>query len=243
LLLKKTGKNEMENTLYIFPPENGLLSSSPFCAKVEIFLKINNLPYKTVAGNPMKSKKGKLPTLQDSAGKMVDDSRFILKHLINKNNLKIDEHLNAEEKAKGHAMQRLCEESLYFPMLYFTFIDDRGFGDFKKTIEKTLPPVIKQLIIPLIRKNVRKSLHGQGTGRQMPEEITKLARDDIDSLAALIGKGPFVLGDKPTSYDASIAAFVAAMVIPQKENPILEYAKTKKELVDYNERIQEILKK
>src|SRR5205085_2722839 len=105
----------------------------PFCAKVEYFLKINNLPYKTEFGNPMKSKKGKLPTLLDTDGAMVEDSRFIIKHLSKKHNLSIDDHLKPEEKAKGHIMQKLCEESLYFTFMYFIFIDEKGFEKMKKS--------------------------------------------------------------------------------------------------------------
>ncbi len=231
----------MENILYTFPPADGLLSYSPFCSKVEMFLRMNNLPYKTINSNPMKSKKGKLPTLRDSDGVMIDDSRFILKHLIKKHNLRIDDEFDSNSKAKGHLMQKVCEESLYFSVIYFKFIDENGWAGVKKNFSKSLPPVIKGLIMPLIRKNIRKTLYLQGTGRQSPEEIKQLAFDDLDALAAMIGEGPFALGDKISSYDASIGAFIEAIIIPKTDNPIAVYAKTKNELVAYNNRIQSII--
>jgi len=231
----------MEIILYTFPPADGLLSFSPFCAKVEMFLKMNNLPYKTINSNPMKSKKRKLPTIMDSDGVMVDDSRFILKHLIKKHNLTIDDGLDTKAMAKGHLMQKICEESLYFMGMYFKFVDNNGWEAVKINMAKSLPPGLKGIIMPLLRKNIRKTLYLQGTGRQTPEEIKQLAFDDIDALAAMIGEGPFALGEKLSSYDASIGAFVASLIIPETNNPIAIYAKTKNELVDYNKRIQSVL--
>lgn len=232
-----------ENILYTLPGRDGLLSSSPFCAKVEMFLLLNKLPYKTESGNPMKTKKGKLPVLTDTDNLTVDDSRFILKHLIKKYNLTLDDNLTPQEKAKGHIMQRLCEESLYFYGLYFAFIDEKGWAEVKNSLEEMLPPIIRNIVPRFLRNNIRKSLHGQGTGRQTPEEIKRLAFEDIDALAVMIGEGPFVLGEKLTSYDATIAAFVASYIVRTNDSPIVAYAKTKKELVDYNQRIQDLIKK
>jgi glutathione S-transferase len=232
-----------KNILYILPGRDGLLSASPFCAKAETFLLLAGLPYKTEMGNPMKTKKGKLPVLQDTDGVMVDDSRFIIKHLVKKYNLTIDDQLDAKARAKGHIMQRLCEESLYFYSMYFAFIDDNGWAIAKEGLEKQMPPVIRSIIPPLIRRSIRKALYGQGTGRQSQEEIKHLAFEDLDALAEMIGEGPYALGEKISSYDASIGAFVASWVVPKRENPLGVYARSKKELVAYNERIQSLIRK
>ena len=51
-------------TLHQFPPAWGLPNASPFCMKVETYLRMCNLPYTTVnVLNPAKGPKGKLPTL------------------------------------------------------------------------------------------------------------------------------------------------------------------------------------
>ena len=106
-----------------------------------------------------------------------------------------------------------------------------------------MPPVIRTIVPRFLRNNIKKSLHGQGTGRQTPEEIKKLAFEDLGALAAMIGEGLFALGEKITSYDATIGAFVASYIFRTSESPILTYAKTKSELVAYNERIQKLIKK
>ena len=49
-------------TLHQFPSAWGLPNASPFCMKVETYLRMCNLPYTTVnVLNPAKGPKGKLP--------------------------------------------------------------------------------------------------------------------------------------------------------------------------------------
>ncbi len=68
-------------TLYQFPPCWDLPNASPFCMKVENYLRMSNLPYRTVSVlNPAKGPKGKLPFITDN-GQTVADSSFILDYL------------------------------------------------------------------------------------------------------------------------------------------------------------------
>ena len=68
-------------TLYQFPPAWGLPNASPFCMKVETYLRMCNLPYTTVnVLNPAKGPKGKLPYITDGSN-IVADSGLILDYL------------------------------------------------------------------------------------------------------------------------------------------------------------------
>lgn len=63
-----------------FKPALGLMNLSPFCMKVEVFLRLAGLPYRCVDATPLRSPKGKLPVLRDG-GAVVCDSSAIVAHL------------------------------------------------------------------------------------------------------------------------------------------------------------------
>ena len=67
--------------LYQFQPAFGLPNASPFCMKVENYLRMAVLPYE-IAPNAshFKAPKGKLPYIEDGA-KVVADSSFIIEYL------------------------------------------------------------------------------------------------------------------------------------------------------------------
>ena len=48
-----------------FHPAFGLMNASPFCMKVEVFLRLAGLPYRCADALPKRMPKGKLPTLRD----------------------------------------------------------------------------------------------------------------------------------------------------------------------------------
>jgi len=67
--------------LHQFAPAFGLPNASPFCMKLETYLRMAGLPYETVNdGNVLKAPKGKLPWIDDD-GTRVADSSFIIEHL------------------------------------------------------------------------------------------------------------------------------------------------------------------
>ena len=57
-----------------FPPMLGLMNASPFCMKVEVFLRLAGLEYRTVSTSPLRAPKGKLPVIRD-------EGRTILAHV------------------------------------------------------------------------------------------------------------------------------------------------------------------
>ena len=68
-------------TLYQFPPVWGLPNASPFCMKVETYLRMTGLPYQFARGADIrKAPKGKFPVIEDN-GKIIPDSSFIVEYL------------------------------------------------------------------------------------------------------------------------------------------------------------------
>ena len=64
-----------------FPPAFGLLNASPFCMKVEVFLRLAGLPYScNTRLPPFRSPTGKFPALRDGTT-WIGDSEAILAYL------------------------------------------------------------------------------------------------------------------------------------------------------------------
>lgn len=67
--------------LHQYPSVWSLPSLSPFCVKVETYLRMAAIPYQIVwQNNPRRGPKGKFPVLEDK-GKMIPDSSFIIDYL------------------------------------------------------------------------------------------------------------------------------------------------------------------
>lgn len=193
-------------TLYHFGDAFGF-DPSPFCLKLEVYLRLAGLPFEKRRGNVRRAPKGQLPYIDDG-GRIVADSRSIIDYLKATYGDPLDGHLSAAEKANLHAWQRMVEESLYWTIVYSRWIDDAGWRVFGPLVFGFLPPPLRWVVPPLIRKRVARTLHGQGTLRHSLEEIYALGGRDVDALATLLGERPYMLGDKPTSLDAVATGFL-----------------------------------
>jgi glutathione S-transferase len=72
----------------------------------------------------------------------------------------------------------------------------------------------------MIRRQLRRTLHGQGIGRHSPEEIVALETRSIDATADFLGTQPFLMGPEPTGLDAAAFAFVTGVLCPLFETPL-----------------------
>lgn len=198
-------------TLYQFPPAFGLPNPSPFCFKVENYLRMTGEPYETRVGNPRSSPKGKLPFIKDG-GVVVSDSAHIVQHLVRTRGDKLDGRLAPRERALGHAVRRMLEEGTYFGLVYARWVDDAGFDAAGGEMFQSMSPVARALVIPIARRMVRKQTHAQGTGRHAPEDIYSMVADDVASLADILGDQPYFLGAEPASVDATAYAFLATLL-------------------------------
>lgn len=101
-------------TLYQFPPAYGLPNASPFCMKVETYLRMAGLPYRSEYGFHIpKAPKGKLPYIEDD-GRVIADSGLILDYLKATHGNPLDGHLSPAERATALAFVRLLDEHFFW---------------------------------------------------------------------------------------------------------------------------------
>src|SRR5687768_6031520 len=133
-------------TLYQVPPAFGTLSSiSPFCAKLETYLKMRGLPYESKVANFMKAPKGKVPWVEIDGGAPMGDSGLIIEELEKKHGL--DAHLDPATRARGHAIKRMLEEHTYFGNVVLRWGDANSWPHVRDYFKRILPAVIGPLIL------------------------------------------------------------------------------------------------
>ncbi len=225
--------------LHKFRAHWGLPDPSPFCVKVETYLRMADLPFERVEHATMlKAPKKKLPYLTDGA-RTVPDSGFILDYLKATYGDPLDGRLAVEEQARGHAVRRMLEESLYWPMVYSRWMEDRNWAVIKPLFFGGLPPIAREVLPLVARRRVRTTLWLQGMGRHSREEVYELGRQDLSALAAHLGSMPYLFGDRPTSFDAVAYGFLVNLLVPPIESPLKEHASASPHLASYCTRIRE----
>ena len=223
-------------TLYTFGPALGLPDPSPFVTKAEILLKMSGQPFTSQPGNMRKAPKQKLPYLDDD-GVLVGDSTFIRLHLEHKYGIDFDAGLTPEQRATAWAFQTMAEEHLYWALVSERWMDDANFDRGPKMFFQALPALIRPLVTAMIRKSVRRTLHGQGFGRHSCEEIATLADRDFKAISDYLGTKAYIFGDTPTAVDATLYAFVLGCLCPIFTGPVRERAERYPALKSYKDRM------
>jgi len=169
--------------------------------------------------------KGKLPCVKFPDGKLVGDSQMIIEELASRTQSSLDANLSSEQQALSHLVRRTLEESTYWNW----GIEKRWRrkSNFQKVtapryFADALPGFLKPCfgcIAGLIRNSVVKAYDGQGMGRHSEVEATKLATDDLRAIEVSMGTGPFFHGEKKSSIDAVLYAFVGAFLYQKAVYP------------------------
>ncbi|XP_077992367.1 failed axon connections homolog [Glandiceps talaboti] len=208
---------------------------SPFAIKVETYLRMANIPYKSVHGKK-KSPKGKVPWIEYN-GETVSDSSFIIEFLNKKLDVDLQKELSNEQKAVGQAFQRLVEENLYWSLLYARMVDK----EFSSTMRENMPRgFMMDISLWRGKGQVQKALHNQGLGRHSRAEIYQIAEHDIQALSNYLGENQFYFGDGGSDVDASIFGLLATFAYELPGSPQEKLLKGDcKNLYDYCERMKE----
>jgi len=132
----------------------------------------------------------------------------------------------------------------YFVLMYLHFKDERGWQEFLPVWKDYgaaigMPSFVFHPALFFARRNVLRDLWGQGTGRYDLETGRRFGRESVTSLADLIGDGPYLLGERPTTYDVTAYAFGASIVQAEFTCPVREHAKRQESLLAYLDRIRE----
>ncbi|XP_070540921.1 failed axon connections homolog isoform X1 [Ptychodera flava] len=212
-------------------------SMSPFPIKLETYLRFAKIPYVSVFSTKM-SPKNKIPWIEFN-GVTMSDSNFIIEFLNDQFNVDLSKHLSPSDRAIARAFQKMMEEDFYWTIAYSRWVDSRTQ---QIQAEVNLPRgFITTRIVPmLVKRNVKKSMHGHGIGRHSEKEIYHIAEKDLRAVSDFLGNKLFLFGDEPCEEDCAIFGQLAQALWQLKDSPQEKLIKGDcKNLQDYCHRMRD----
>lgn len=203
--------------LYQFTRTPLLPSISPYCLKVETWLRLAGLKYENVDHKlKLRSKKGQLPFVEVN-GEEVADSAIIIKELAQRYEKDLDAALTQEQRNIAHAMISMLENHLIWVLLSWRSKNpDLMIKGYKVNLQHALGSRLPNAVLNFLfkfqfgRKGAKK-VKAQGLGVHKPEEIEEFGKQDLKVLSELLADKPFFFGDEPTTLDC-VAFSVLAQV-------------------------------
>jgi len=224
--------------LWQMQPAWGLANPSPFCMKVETWLRMAKIPYVAKALlRPPKSRSKKIPYIERPDGTLLADSSVILETLGQERGVTLDDGLSEDDRALGVLLQRTFEEDLYFIALFERW----AIGDNWEIVEPAyfaaVPWIIRRTVVPFVRRGVLASAYGQGVARLDDEQRHRKGEADLAAVSRILGDKLFFF-ERPSSYDAIAYAFLANIIHAPIASRTAEAAREHENLVRYCERMQ-----
>lgn len=220
------------------PAGLGLPNSSPFCLKLETWLRFAGIDY-TVEPvfNPGKGPKGKLPFVRLD-GRRIGDSDLIIDMLAERHP-DLPARLRRADPV-GHLLSRALEEHLYWAIVYFRWEDDAAFPGIRDAFFQGMPAPMRPAVGALVRRAVRRQLRAQGMGRHAPHEVLARAARDLDAVAETLPATGFLGGEAPGRADASAYAMLASIVDAELDTPLRDAARERPRIADYTARVSAV---
>lgn len=219
----------------------GLPNPSPFCMKVEAFLRYNGIEHEVmVSGDPRTSPTKKLPMIRYK-GEVIADSGEIIRRLSKDFQLDMNAHLGAVEKAEHLAMLHMLESHLYFIAVYSRWLVPENWEQVKKVFFWKNPNFFQKWIINKVQKNTESNLYAQGILRYSKERIFEMGVEDLSALCAYLGDKTWFGNEKPAILDLSAISFLANVLVPPMDSPMKRYVESQPTLVCYTRRSMQSL--
>ena len=228
-----------ELTAYHLPGRWGVVSVSPFCLKLDAFLRMTDIPHRSVtAATPFAGPKKKAPWIEHD-GRKIGDSAFIIAYLIERFGRDPDAGLTAAQRGQAVAIQRLVEENLYWAMVYDRWVRDQNWPILKGSVLGDIAAPVRALIAPLARRGVKKQLTGHGMGLHSAAEIEAIAARDLAALSALLGDQDWFFGAEPTLADATVFSLLANIRHVQFASPMQAMIEGHANLASHTDRFRD----
>ena len=222
--------------VYHLPGGWGLVSVSPFCLKLDAFLRMTGIPHEAVtATTPFGGPKGKAPWIEHE-GRKIGDSTLIILYLKERFGVDPDARLTQAQRGQALAIQRLVEENLYWAMVNDRWNTAENWPVLKGSVLGGIPAIPRTIMAPFARRGVLKQLKGQGMGHHSAEEIAAIAKRDIDALAAMLDGQDWFFGDEPTETDCVVYSLLANVYQVGFASPIKPVIAGHANLVSFLER-------
>ncbi len=205
---------------YHLPGGWGLVSVSPFCLKLDAFMRMADISHEAItAAAPFGGPKRKAPWIEHE-GLKLGDSSFIIAYLITRFGKDPDAHLTPVQRGQAVAIQRMVEENLYWALVYDRWVRPENWPVLKGSVLGAIPVPVRAILAPFARRGVHAQLRGHGMGLHSADDIFQIAQRDIGALAGILGDQPWFFGDQPSQTDAVVYSLLANIREPAFASPM-----------------------
>lgn len=224
-------------TIHQFPPAHGLpVSASPFCTKLEVYLRLAGHEYDTAVGDVRKSPTKTVPYVSGLDGDaFVADSREIIRRLEHLGPT-LDEGISEADTKLGRELEAEAEQHLYFACLSTRFVNADGWAHQKPVVKALVPALLTPVITPMIRKSQVKKCREAGfpDGGGFDHALKTL-----DRIEETLGDWKFLFGDAPRVGDCSVWANLVHNAYDPVPSPVRDKLRSRHMLLDYIDRVAE----
>ncbi|KAK6295307.1 hypothetical protein J4Q44_G00345330 [Coregonus suidteri] len=188
-------------------PKSGVPSLSPFCLKMETYLRMVDLPYQNYFDGKL-SPQGKMPWIEYNQ-EQVSGTEFIIDFLEQKLGVSLDKNLSPPEKAVSQAVTKMVEEHFYWTIAYCQWVDNLEETQKMLAVSGPLSDLLKWILSHLTGGIVKREMYGHGIGRFTKEQVYALMEKDMRTLATLLGDKKYLMGPKLSLVDATVFSHLA----------------------------------
>lgn len=204
---RKLLSDKEKDVVIVHYKTRGVPELSPFRLKLETYLKLANIPYKT-DNKRQPSSKGKIPWIEYN-GEIIEDSQFCIKYLNEKFQVNIDKNLTPEQVAIARAFQVMVEENTFWCLVLSRWTYEK-----KQPVFNCLS--LSGIILWLVQRHQFKQAYQHGLGRHDWDTIKIITKRDLNALSEFLGKKPYLMGDEIHEVDCSIFGLLAQFYWYQK---------------------------
>jgi len=226
-------KDFEEDMVYLFQFTRSpqIPSISPFCLKLESWLKLHGIKYQNVDHKcKHRSKKGMLPFIELN-GEEIADSNMIIETLSKKFEKEMPAELSQDQKNVQHAMVAMVENHLHWTIVYWKSKDvDNILKGYKLNIQTAIGSKAPASLLnfyfkyTFCRKGLKR-VRSNGMGVHTAEEIENFGKKDLQTLSEMLGDKEFFFGSEPAMLDLVVFSQVGQLVMVDTEHacPLRDY--------------------
>ncbi|CAJ0572560.1 unnamed protein product, partial [Mesorhabditis spiculigera] len=209
-------KEWKEDVVYLFqfPRIKELPNISPFCLKVESFLRLHGIKHEVKETNKVRTRQGLLPMIELN-GRQIEDSGAIISHL--RKHFNIQDYSDEKEAAQGRAIAKACDYYTFNVTYKYKLLDNP-----KKMVAVILAAVkgsgfVKSIASVFLTKNLSgkaKNRIGSSIGIWPDGTHEEMLREDLRMYESLLKNfaGHNFFGDKITEADLTVWSHLAILL-------------------------------
>lgn len=220
--------------LFQFAPAFGLpVSESPFCTKVEIYLRLTQTEYSCEVGRPRKSPNSQVPYAMWPDGTSAAGSDEIIARL-ERQGVRLDSGLTPSESARHDDIVEIAQSVVYFGGLYSRF-SDPGWTHQKALVQARVPKLTAWFSVPQIRR-ARLKLCARHGFKSVTDTGKPVAA--IEAIEERLGQNDFLFGNRcPRVADCAVWAMLTHTAFTLVSSPARTAVRNSEHLMGYIQRL------